>query len=97
MINMENEETEVEDLNAMKKFNDFSKLWDFYHVERCEHVDCSNYLFIVNLRNLFVQNGVHEQDLIVPLKHSRRMKIKEFNCFMLFLKTLGALKKTSFS
>ena len=97
MINMENEEREVEDLNAMKKFNDFSKLWDFYHVERCEHVDCSNYLFIVNLRNLFVQNGVHEQDLIVPLQHSCRMKIKEFNCFMLFLKTLGALKKTSFS
>ena len=29
MINMENEEIEVEDLNAMKKFNDFSKLWDF--------------------------------------------------------------------
>ena len=66
-VNLKNEKIEVSECNTMKKFDDFLILLDFYHVERCEHVDCSNCLFTINLRHLYVQNSVHEQDSVVPL------------------------------
>ena len=84
---------EISDFNTMKKFDDFLKLLDFYHVERCEHVDFSNCLFIINLGYLYAQNSVNQQDSVVPLHNFCRMRINQFYCCRLFLKTLGALEK----
>ena len=82
----------VEELDLMKKFDDFLKLCDFYYVEQCENEDCSNCLFNINLR-LFVQNKVHQQESVVPLQTFCKIKIKKFNCVCLFLKTLGIIEK----
>ena len=93
IVNFENEKIEVSDFNTMKKFDNFLKLLDFYHVERCEHVDCSDCLFIKNLRYLYVRNSVNKQDSVIPLQDFCRIRINQSYCCRLFLKTLGALEK----
>ena len=51
----------------IKKIYELTKLADFYHVKRCENIDCSNCLFIINLRYLYVQNTVVEDDSVLSL------------------------------
>ena len=65
----------VEELDSMKKFDNFLKLCDFYYVEQCENEDCYNCLFNINLR-LFVQNKVHQQESVVPLQKVCKIKIQ---------------------
>ena len=44
-----------QELSSLQKCDQFLKLADFYHVERCENEDC-NCLFKMNLRYLYVQH-----------------------------------------
>ena len=81
----------------MKKFDEFLKLSEFYHVERCENEDCPNCWFVVNLHYLYVQNPVHEMESVVPLQKYCKMKTEKFNCIRIFLKHQAQLKKREFS
>lgn len=93
VADFEHQKLSVEEYDSMKKLDDFLKLSDFFHVERCENVSCSNCLFIINLRYLYVQNTVHEEESVVPLQKFCRKKIEIFNFVRLFLKTLGSIEK----
>lgn len=86
-FDFQHEKMSVEELDSMKKFDDFPKLCDFYYVEQCENEDCSNCLFNI------IQNKVHQQESVVPLQKVCKIKIKKFNCVRLFLKTLGIIEK----
>ena len=44
VANFEYEKLPVEELDSIKKFHEFLKLSDFYHIEQCENEDCPNYL-----------------------------------------------------
>ena len=59
---------EINSLNSMKKFDNFLKVLSYYHVERCEHTDSSQYLFASNLRYQCVQNTVQGCDSVVSLR-----------------------------
>ena len=43
-------ENDIKELSSLRKFDGNIKLADFHHVERCGNIDCSNYLFIINLK-----------------------------------------------
>lgn len=58
----------------MERIDNFLKIFDFYHVECCEHVDCSNCLLAINLRYLYVQTTVQQNDLLFPYKILERLK-----------------------
>ena len=77
-------EKDIEKLSSLRKFDEFLKLADFYHVERCENIDCSNCLFVVNLRYLYVPNTVLEDDSIAPLQKFSRVKYVNFHLIRLF-------------
>ena len=59
-------ERNIKELSSLRKFDDFLKLTDFYHVERCENIDYSNCLFLINLRYLHVQTTALKHD-VAPL------------------------------
>lgn len=78
VADFEHEKLSVEEYDSMKKFDDFLKLSDFFHVEQCKNVSCSNCLFTINLLYLYVQNTVHEEESVVPLQKFCRKKIEIF-------------------
>ena len=43
-------ENDIKELSSLRKFDGYIKLADFHHVERCGNIDCSNCLFIINLK-----------------------------------------------
>ena len=59
-------EKDIEELSSLRKFDHFLKLADFYHIERCENIDCSNCLFLINLRYLLTT--VLEHDSVAPVQ-----------------------------
>ena len=72
-------EKDTEELSSLRKLHDFLELPDFYHVERCENIDCSNCFFIlINLRYLYVQITVLEHDSVAPLQKFCRINYINF-------------------
>ena len=69
----------VAELDSMKKFDNFLKVLSYYHVERCEYKDCSQYIFTINLRYLYVENTVHENNSVVPLQQFCMLKLINLN------------------
>ena len=72
----------------MKKFDNFLKVLSHYYVERCNHTDCSQCIFAVNLRYQYIQNTVQGCDSIVNLQN-----LDQFNCCRVFIKSLVHLEK----
>ena len=70
---------EIKKLDSMKKFDNFSKVFSYYHVERCEYEDCSQCLFTIALCYLYVENTVQQNDSVVPLKQFCILKINQLN------------------
>ena len=83
----------IEELSSLQKFDQFLKLADFYHVERCENIDCSNYLFFVNLRYLCIEKTTVAFDSVDSLQKYCRENYINFHFLRLFLRSLGAIKK----
>ena len=48
---------------------------------------------MINLRYLYVQNTVVEDDSVIPLQKFCRMKYVNFHSIRLFLHSLGAIEK----
>lgn len=61
-------ESEIPKLDTLKKFDDFLKV-SFYHVERCKNEDCSQCLFAVNLRYLYVEHCTQGLVNVVSLRN----------------------------
>ena len=76
IADFEHQKLLVEEYNFKKKFDEFLKLSEFYHVERCENEDCPNCWFVVNLRYLYVQNTVHEMDQVLLCKNIVKWKLR---------------------
>lgn len=93
VLDNDHKENEINELSLMKKVDDFLKLADFYHVERCENEDCSNCLFFVNIRYLYVQNTVHKQDSVAPLEKFCKMKFDNYHSIRLLFCSLRATEK----
>ena len=49
-------EKEIENLNSYEKVDQLIGLCNFYHLNSCENIDCSNCRLILNLRYLFIEN-----------------------------------------
>ena len=86
-------EIELAEFNVLKKFDDFLKVLSFYHVERCEHEDCSQCYFTVNLHYLYVEHCVQQKTDLESLKNYCRMRKLQFMCARLFIRHLAELKK----
>ena len=56
----------IAELDSMEKFDNFLKVLSYYHVERCEYEDCSQCIFTINLRYLYVENTVQGNNSVVP-------------------------------
>ena len=63
-------EKDIEELSSLIKIDRFLKLTDFYYVERCENIDCSNCLFVINVRYRYVQNAVVKKILLLPYRNT---------------------------
>ena len=86
-------ERDIEELSSLRKLDDFLKLADFYYVERCENIDCSNCLFTINLRYLYDQTTVLEHDSVAPLQKFCRIKHINFHSIRVLLHSLAAIKR----
>ena len=86
-------EKDIEELSSLIKIDRFLKLTDYYYVERCENIDCSNCLFVINVRYLYVQNAVVKNNSVAPLQKYCRLKYDNFHFARLLLRSLGAVQK----
>ena len=86
-------ERDIEELSSLRKFDDFLKLAYFYHAERYENMDCSNCLFLINLRYLYVQTTVLEHNSVAPLQKFCRIKHINFRSIRLLLHSLAAIER----
>ena len=86
-------ERDIEELSSLRKFDDFLKLANFYHYERCENIDCSNCLFLINLRYLYVQTAVLEHDSVATLQKFCRIKHVIFHSIRLLQHFLAAFER----
>ena len=48
----------IAELDSMENFDNFLKVLSYYHVERCDCENCSQYIFTISLRYLYVENTV---------------------------------------
>ena len=83
---------EINNLSLMKNFDNFLKVLPYYHVERCEHTDCS-VSFCNNLTYQYVQNTIQGCDSVVNLQSYCRSKLDQFNCCRVFIKSLVHIEK----
>ena len=83
----------IAELDSMEKVDNFLKILSYYHVERCEYQDCSQCIFTINLRYLYVENTVQGNNSVVPLQQFCILKIDQFKCCRAFINTLVKLEK----
>ena len=84
IVDFKHRKISMEEFDSLKKFDEFLKLSEFYHDERCENKDCRNCWFVVNLRYLHVQNSVQEVESVALLQKYCKIKIENFNCIRIF-------------
>ena len=77
-------EKELEEFANPDKFDTFLKNLIFCHTERCEHDDCSQFFFVLNLRYLYTEHTV---------KNYCRMQSCQFLCGRLFIRRLAKIEK----
>ena len=83
----------IEHLSSLQKFDRFLKLAHFFHVEKCENIDCSNCMFIINLRYLYIEKSVIKLDSIDSLQKYCMEKYINFYLLRYFLCTLREIEK----
>ena len=83
----------IAELDSMENFDNFLKVLSYYHVERCDCENCSQYIFTINLRYLYVENTVQGNNSVVPLQQFCILKIDQFKCCRAFINTLVKLQK----
>ena len=68
------EQTEkyIEELTSLQKFDQFLKLVDFFQVESCKNNDCSNCMFVINLRYLYIEKTISQVDSVDSLQKYHR-------------------------
>ena len=81
------------DFNTLKKFDDFLKVFNFYHVQRCEHEDCSQCLFAINLRHVYTEYVVQNKEVVQELKNYCKIKQGQFVCARVFIHRLAEIEK----
>ena len=81
------------ELDSMEKFDNLLKVLPYYHVERCEYEDCSQCIFTINLRYLYVESTVQGNNSVVSLIQICILKIDQFKCCRAFVNTLVKLEK----
>ena len=83
----------LKDFNALKKFNDFLKVFNFYHVERCEHEDCSQCLLALNLCYVYTEHIVQNKEEVEELKNYCKMRKEQFVCAHIFIHRLAEIER----
>ena len=83
----------IEELSSLQKFDRFLKLVHFFHVERCENIDCSNCMFIIKLTYLSIEKIVIKLDSIDSLQKYCMEKYINFYLLRYFLHTLVKIEK----
>ena len=86
-------EKDIEELSSLQKFDRFLKLVDFFHVERCGNNDCSNCMFVIDLRYLYIEKTIAQLDSVDSLQKYCRDKYINFYSLRHFLRTLGEIEK----
>ena len=81
------------DFNTLKKFDDFLKVFNFYHVQRCEREDCSQCLFAINLRYVYTEYVVQNKEVVQELKNYCKIKKGQFVCARVFIHRLAEIEK----
>ena len=86
-------EQELEKFADLEHFDSFLKVMSFYHTERCEHDDCSQCFFVLNLRYLYTEHRAQQKDSVEALKNYCRMRKMQFMCARLFIHRLAEIEK----
>lgn len=86
-------EAELKQFNTLKKFDNFLKVFSFYHVERCCHKDYSQCYFAINLRYMFIEDVNQEKQSLKPLKNYCRIRKLQLMCSRLFIHHLTSMEK----
>ena len=85
-------DNDIKELSSLQKFIEVLKPADFYPIERCKNQDCSNCVFITNLKYLYAQNQVVDDDSVLPLQKFCKIKYGNFHSIRLFVRSLGAIE-----
>ena len=83
----------IRNFTTIKKFDDFLKVLTFYHVESCEHDECLQYYFAVNLRYAFTEHTVQNKENAKELRNYCRMRKEQFIRYRIFIHRLAELEK----
>ena len=83
----------LSDFISLKKFDDYIKVLSFYHAERCEHDDCCQCLFAINLRYVYTEHVTHEKKDVKQLRNYCIMRKEQFIATRLFIHRLAELEK----
>ena len=90
-------EKDIEELSSLQKFDRFLKLVDFFHVERCGNNDCSNCMFVIDLRYLYIETTIAQLDSVDSLQKYSRDKYINFHSLRHFLRTLAEIEKKEYN
>lgn len=77
----------------MPKLNQFINLANSYYLYRCQVEKCSNCYFTCNLRYLYVQNVVNENESADVLQKLCRLNYSSFYSLWLLLQSLVVIER----
>ena len=87
----------LSEFTTLKKIDGFITVLSYYHVERCNQEDCSQCLFAINLRYVFIEHTVQEKKDANRLRYYCIMRKEQFIASRLVFHRLASLEKKGFS
>ena len=83
----------LQDFVNLKKFDDYLKVLSFYHVERRKQDNCSQCIFVINLRYVYTEHVVQEKKVVKELRNYCIMRKENFIASRHFIHRLADLEK----
>ena len=82
-------EKEIEKLSSLEKFDRFIRLSTYYHVNRCENDDCTNFAFVNKLCHIYHGNYTGGENEVLKIC---RKYFGNFFSLTVLLKSLASVE-----
>ena len=80
-------------LTSLKRFDDYLKVLSYYHIERCEQENCSQCLFVINLRYVYTEHAIKKKRDVKELRNYCIIPKEEFIESKFFIRRLASTEK----
>ena len=81
------------EFTSLKKFDDYLKVLSYYHLERCEMENCSQCLFVINLRYVYTGHIIQEEKDVKELRNYCIIRKEQFIASKFFIRGLASIEK----